>query len=82
MGVFARLIAQTMILFLHNVLESVAWKTGDPLLGMIEYERLCVLAAHEVVGLMKLQGQLGYFKVSLAFSMPLKFFPGYHSDAF
>ncbi|PKY00458.1 fungal-specific transcription factor domain protein [Aspergillus campestris IBT 28561] len=71
MGVFARLIAQTMILFLHNVLESVAWKTGDHLLGMIEYERLCVLAAHEVVGLMKLQGQLGYFKVHPLTPIPL-----------
>ncbi|KAL2823451.1 fungal-specific transcription factor domain-containing protein [Aspergillus cavernicola] len=63
MLMFARIIAQTMVLFLHSVLESVTWKTGDHLLGIIEYERLCVAAAHEVVNLVKLQGQLGYFKV-------------------
>ncbi|KAL4919043.1 fungal-specific transcription factor domain-containing protein [Aspergillus aurantiobrunneus] len=65
MLMFARIVAQTMVLFLHNVLESITWKTGDHLLGIIEYERLCVMAAHEVVNLVKLQGQLGYFKVNL-----------------
>ncbi|KAL3492336.1 fungal-specific transcription factor domain-containing protein [Aspergillus germanicus] len=63
MLMFARIFAQTMVLFLHSVLESITWKTGDHLLGIIEYERLCVMAAHEVVNLVKLQGQLGYFKV-------------------
>lgn len=66
MLIFARLVAQTMVLYLHNVLESIVWKTGDHLLGIIEYERSCILAAHEVVNLVKLQGQLGYFKVSLS----------------
>lgn len=64
MLMFARIVAQTMVLFLHSVLESITWKTGDQLLGIIEYERLSVMAAHEVVNLVKLQGQLGYFKVS------------------
>lgn len=64
MLMFARIVAQTMVLFLHSVLESITWKTGDHLLGIIEHERLCVMAAHEVVNLIKLQGQLGYFKVS------------------
>ncbi|KAL4930375.1 Zn(II)2Cys6 transcription factor [Aspergillus undulatus] len=63
MLLFARIVAQTMVLFLHSVLESITWKTGDHLLSIIEYERLCILAAHEVVNLIKLQGQLGYFKV-------------------
>ncbi|KAL4974124.1 fungal-specific transcription factor domain-containing protein [Aspergillus desertorum] len=62
MLLFVRIAAQTMVLFLHSVLESITWKTGDHLLGIIEYERLCVMAAHEVVSLVKLQGQLGYFK--------------------
>jgi hypothetical protein len=65
MLMFARIVAQTMVLFLHSVLESITWKTGDHLLGIIEYERLCVMAAHEVVNLVKLQGQFGYFKVRL-----------------
>ncbi|RAK71380.1 fungal specific transcription factor domain-containing protein [Aspergillus fijiensis CBS 313.89] len=69
---FARIVAQSMVLFLHNVLESVAWKSGgDQLLGIIEDERLCVLAAHEVVGLVKVQGQLGYFKVHPLTPIPL-----------
>jgi hypothetical protein len=63
MLIFARIVAQTLVLFLHNVLESITWKTGDHLLGIIEYERLCILAAHEVLSLLKLQAQLGYFKV-------------------
>ncbi|RAL11873.1 fungal specific transcription factor domain-containing protein [Aspergillus homomorphus CBS 101889] len=69
---FARIVAQSMVLFLHNVLESVAWKSGgDHLLGIIEYERLCVMAAHEVVALVKVQGQLGYFKVHPLTPIPL-----------
>ncbi|KAF9895179.1 hypothetical protein FE257_000081 [Aspergillus nanangensis] len=71
MLVFARIIAQTMVLFLHNVLESITWKTGDHLLGIIDYERLCVLAAHEVLKLVKLQAQLGYFKVHPLTPIPL-----------
>ncbi|KAL2831658.1 fungal-specific transcription factor domain-containing protein [Aspergillus pseudoustus] len=71
MLMFARIVAQTMVLYLHSVLESITWKTGDHLLGIIEYERLCVMAAHEVVNLVKLQGQLGYFKVPPA-SPPYK----------
>ncbi|PLB51636.1 fungal-specific transcription factor domain protein [Aspergillus steynii IBT 23096] len=71
MLIFARIVAQTMVLYLHNVLESIVWKTGDHLLGIIEYERLCVLAAHEVVNLVKLQGQLGYFKVHPLTPIPL-----------
>jgi hypothetical protein len=67
MLMFARIVAQTMVLFLHSVLESITWKTGDHLLGIIEYERLCIMAAHEVVNLVKLQGQLGYFKVRLPY---------------
>ena len=63
MLMFARIVAQSMVLFLHSVLESITWKSGDHLLGIIEFERVCVLAAHEVVGLVKMQGQLGYFKV-------------------
>ncbi|KAL3479701.1 hypothetical protein BJX99DRAFT_255424 [Aspergillus californicus] len=71
MLMFARIVAQTMVLFLHSVLESITWKTGDHLLGIIEYERLCVSAAHEVVNLVKLQGQLGYFKVHPLTPIPL-----------
>jgi hypothetical protein len=63
MLIFATIVAQTLVLFLHSVLESITWKTGEHLLGILEYERLCVMAAHEVVNLVKLQGQLGYFKV-------------------
>lgn len=63
MLMFARIVAQSMVLFLHSVLESITWKSGDHLLGIIEFERVCILAAHEVVGLVKMQGQLGYFKV-------------------
>ncbi|KAL2864368.1 Zn(II)2Cys6 transcription factor [Aspergillus lucknowensis] len=81
MLMFARIVAQTMVLFLHSVLESITWKTGDHLLGIIEYERLCVLAAHEVVNLVKLQGQLGYFKVHPLTPIPLmmctEFFAGH-----
>ncbi|KAE8356274.1 fungal-specific transcription factor domain-containing protein [Aspergillus coremiiformis] len=62
MLIFARIVAQTLVLFLHNVLESITWRTGEHVLGMLEYERLCVMAAHEIVNLVKLQGQLGYFK--------------------
>ncbi|GES65263.1 C6 transcription factor [Aspergillus terreus] len=71
MLIFARIVAQTLVLFLHNVLESITWKTGDHLLGIIEYERLCILAAHEVLNLLKLQAQLGYFKVHPLTSIPL-----------
>ncbi|KAL4790165.1 fungal-specific transcription factor domain-containing protein [Aspergillus venezuelensis] len=71
MLMFARIVAQTMVLFLHSVLESITWKTGDHLLGIIEYERLCIMAAHEVVNLVKLQGQLGYFKVHPLTPIPL-----------
>ncbi|KAL4882438.1 fungal-specific transcription factor domain-containing protein [Aspergillus karnatakaensis] len=82
MLIFARIVAQTMVLFLHSVLESITWKTGDHLLGIIEYERLCVLAAHEVVSLVKLQGQLGYFKVHPLTPIPLllctEFFAGHN----
>ncbi|GAB1211353.1 hypothetical protein ATERTT37_000466 [Aspergillus terreus] len=67
MLIFARIVAQTLVLFLHNVLESITWKTGDHLLGIIEYERLCILAAHEVLSLLKLQAQLGYFKTLAIF---------------
>ncbi|KAL3435971.1 fungal-specific transcription factor domain-containing protein [Aspergillus tetrazonus] len=81
MLMFARIVAQTMVLFLHSVLESITWKTGDHLLGIIEYERLCVMAAHEVVNLVKLQGQLGYFKVHPLTPIPLmmctEFFAGH-----
>ncbi|KAL2801777.1 fungal-specific transcription factor domain-containing protein [Aspergillus granulosus] len=81
MLMFARIVAQTMVLFLHSVLESITWKTGDHLLGIIEYERLCVTAAHEVVNLVKLQGQLGYFKVHPLTPIPLmmctEFFAGH-----
>ncbi|KAJ0416961.1 fungal-specific transcription factor domain-containing protein [Aspergillus carlsbadensis] len=81
MLMFARIVAQTMVLFLHGVLESITWKTGDHLLGIIEYERLCVMAAHEVVNLVKLQGQLGYFKVHPLTPIPLmmctEFFAGH-----
>ncbi|KAL4805331.1 fungal-specific transcription factor domain-containing protein [Aspergillus unguis] len=71
MLMFARTVSQTMVLFLHGVLESITWKTGDHLLGIIEYERLCVLAAHEVLNLVRLQGQLGYFKVHPLTPIPL-----------
>ncbi|PYI02639.1 hypothetical protein BO78DRAFT_453579, partial [Aspergillus sclerotiicarbonarius CBS 121057] len=71
MLMFARIVAQSMVLFLHSVLESITWKTGDHLLGIIEFERVCVLAAHEVVGLVKLQGSLGYFKVHPLTPIPL-----------
>ncbi|PWY77013.1 C6 transcription factor [Aspergillus heteromorphus CBS 117.55] len=71
MLMFARIVAQSMVLFLHNVLESITWKTGDHLLGIIEFERLCVLAAHEVVALVKMQGSLGYFKVHPLTPIPL-----------
>ncbi|KAL3462084.1 fungal-specific transcription factor domain-containing protein [Aspergillus heterothallicus] len=81
MLMFARIVAQTMVLFLHSVLESITWKTGDHLLGIIEYERLCIMAAHEVVNLVKLQGQLGYFKVHPLTPIPLmmctEFFAGH-----
>ncbi|KAL4869561.1 hypothetical protein BDV12DRAFT_76062 [Aspergillus spectabilis] len=81
MLMFARIVAQTMVLFLHSVLESITWKTGDHLLGIIEYERLCVMAAHEVVSLVKLQSQLGYFKVHPLTPIPLlmctEFFAGH-----
>ena len=70
MLIFARIVAQTLVLFLHSVLEAITWKTGDHLLGIFEYERLCVMAAHEVVNLVKLQGQLGYFKVLCQFDQP------------
>lgn len=63
MLIFAKIVAQSMVLFLHNVLESITWKTGDHLLGIIEYERLCILASHELLGLVKMQAQSGYFKV-------------------
>ncbi|KAL4892833.1 fungal-specific transcription factor domain-containing protein [Aspergillus ambiguus] len=71
MLIFARIVAQTMVLFLHNILESIIWKTGDHLLKLIECERLSVLAVHEVLGLLKLQAQLGYFKVHPLTSIPL-----------
>ncbi|KAE8153333.1 fungal-specific transcription factor domain-containing protein [Aspergillus avenaceus] len=71
MLIFARIVAQTLVLFLHSVLESITWKTGEHLLGIIEYERLCVIAAHEVVSLVKLQSQLGYFKVHPLTPIPI-----------
>ncbi|RAK97281.1 fungal specific transcription factor domain-containing protein [Aspergillus ibericus CBS 121593] len=71
MLMFARIIAQSMVLFLHSVLETITWKTGDHLLGIIEFERVCVLAAHEVVGLVKVQSSLGYFKVHPLTPTPL-----------
>ncbi|PWY78032.1 C6 transcription factor [Aspergillus sclerotioniger CBS 115572] len=71
MLMFARIVAQSMVLFLHSVLESIAWKTGDHLLGIIEFERVCVLAAHDVVALVKMQGSLGYFKVHPLTPIPL-----------
>ncbi|GKZ84086.1 hypothetical protein AnigIFM56816_009405 [Aspergillus niger] len=71
MLMFARIVAQSMVLFLQSVLESITWKSGDHLLGIIEFERVCVLAAHEVVGLVKMQGQLGYFKVHPLTPIPL-----------
>ena len=61
--IFARIVAQALILFLYSVLEGITWKTGEHLLGMFEYERLCMMAAQEVVSLVRLQSQLGYFKV-------------------
>ncbi|RAQ45660.1 fungal specific transcription factor domain protein [Aspergillus flavus] len=71
MLIFARIVAQTLVLFLHSVLEAITWKTGEHLLGMFEYERLCVMAAHEVVNLVKLQAQLGYFKVHPLTPIPI-----------
>ncbi|KAE8395556.1 fungal-specific transcription factor domain-containing protein [Aspergillus alliaceus] len=71
MLIFARIVAQTLVLFLHSVLESITWKTGEHFLGILEYERLCVMAAHEVVNLVKLQGQLGYFKVHPLTPIPI-----------
>ncbi|PTU22071.1 hypothetical protein P175DRAFT_0436324 [Aspergillus ochraceoroseus IBT 24754] len=81
MLMFARITAHTMVLFLHSVLESITWKTGDHLLGIIQDERLCVMAAHEVVNLVKVQSQLGYFKVHPLMPIPLlmcsEFFAGH-----
>ncbi|KAF7591020.1 hypothetical protein BBP40_002038 [Aspergillus hancockii] len=71
MLLFATIVAQTLVLFLHSVLESTTWKTGEHLLGILEYEQLCVMAAHEVVNLVKLQSQLGYFKVHPLTPIPI-----------
>ncbi|OOF90933.1 hypothetical protein ASPCADRAFT_518816 [Aspergillus carbonarius ITEM 5010] len=71
MLMFARIVAQSMVLFLHSVLESITWRTGEPYIGLLEFERVSVLAAHDVVALVKMQGSLGFFKVHPLTPIPL-----------
>ncbi|KAI9376431.1 hypothetical protein BJX61DRAFT_538808 [Aspergillus egyptiacus] len=71
MLMFTRIFSHTIVLFLHCVLESITWKTGDHLLRIFEHEQLCAVAAHEVVNLIKLQCQLGQFQVHPLTPIPL-----------
>jgi Fungal specific transcription factor domain len=63
MLLFTKMIAQTTILCLQKIIESLTWETGEYNNLILEYEQRSRLAAKETVELAKELTHLSYFKV-------------------
>ena len=65
MLLFTNMLAQTTLLFLCNVLESLSWDTEEYRTALAEYRQRSLQAARELVNLTRSMSHLSYFKVSL-----------------
>lgn len=81
MLLFTNMMAQTTVLYLCRVLESITWVTDEYRSAIADFKQTSLLAAKEIVSLTRSLPHLSYFKVistisialSSLFALPLLF---------
>ncbi len=64
MLLFTNMVAQTTVLYLCKVMESMSWETDEYRNTIQEFKQRSLLAAQEIVHLTRSLANLSYFKVS------------------
>ena len=64
MLLFTNMMAQTTVLYLCKIMESMTWQTDEHRIAMMELEQRSLVAAQEIVTLTRSLAHLSYFKVS------------------
>lgn len=64
MTLFVNMIAQTTVLYLCQVIESMTWNADEYRNSIIEFKQRSLVAAQEIVNLSRSLSHLSYFKVS------------------
>jgi hypothetical protein len=61
---FTNMMAQTTVLYLCKVIESMTWETDDYHGTILDFKQRALMAAQEIVKLARSLPQLSYFKVN------------------
>lgn len=71
MLLFTNMVAQTTVLYLCKVMESMSWETDEYRSAMAEFKQRSLVAAQEIVNLTRSLSHLSYFKVHPFTPLPL-----------
>ena len=63
---FTNMVAQTTVLYLCKIMESMTWQTEEYRIAMMEFKQRSLVAAQEIVNLTRSLAHLSYLKVSPA----------------
>ncbi len=78
MLLFTNMVAQTTVLYLCEIMESMTWQTDEHRNATMEFKRRSLVAAQEIVSLTRSLAHLSYFKVRLPLSLARSPFPPSH----